>query len=230
MDTLSSAHHYVKHLHMDMIPSSFVDEFITVAILQIVAVMSPGPDFAIVVQNSLLYARRVGVMTAAGIAVGVLFHVTLAIFGIGFIIAESSFLLTSFKILASLYLFYMGFTSLKASKTTTKISSLHTSQKTISPCTGFKRGVFTNLLNPKCILFFLTLFTVVVSPTTPRLVIASYGAMIFAITLLWFCFLAMCFSHARIRLSFLSCSHWISRITGVIFLALGLKMLWDVLS
>jgi len=85
-------------------------------------------------------------------------------------------------------------------------------------------------MNPKCILFFLTLFTVVVSPTTPRVVIAGYGAMIFGLTLAWFIFIAMCFSHERIRATFLNYTHWIARVTGVIFLALGLKMIADVIT
>ena len=65
-------------------------QFFTVAILHLFAVMSPGPDFALILRQSLIYNRKISVVTSFGIGVGILFHVFLSITGIGIIISNST--------------------------------------------------------------------------------------------------------------------------------------------
>ena len=50
-------------------------EFFTVALIHLLAVASPGPDFAIVVRESVAFGRRIGLFTALGVGVGILVHV-----------------------------------------------------------------------------------------------------------------------------------------------------------
>jgi len=199
---------------MDILASTYIDEFLAVALFQTIAVASPGPDFAVVVQNSLLYSRRIGVLTALGISVGVLFHVAVALLGVGFIIAQSIWLFTAVKIMACGYLFYLAYCSFKSGGKVATMEQVGKAQTHISGLRAFQIGVITNILNPKAILFFLSLFTVVIDPNTPKPIILSYGALIFLITLAWFLTLALCFSHQKVQRIFTHISHWISRITG----------------
>lgn len=213
---------------MDILSSTYIDEFIAVIILQLVALASPGPDFAIVVQHSLLHNRKVGMMTALGIAVGFLFHVMIALLGVGLIISKNALLFMGVKVLACAYLLYLAYNSFKCSADVLD-EKIPQAKNHVSPLKAFQMGVMTNVLNPKAILFFLTLFTVVVSPTTPLSILLSYGTIIFIMGILWFLMIALCFSNERVRNLFRDFSHWIHRITGVIFILLAFKLAFEIM-
>lgn len=216
---------------MEFLSSTYIDEFIAVTLFQLVAMMSPGPDFIIVVQNSLLYSRRVAVCTAIGIATGVSCHIMAAVFGIGFIITQSTWMLITIKILAGGYLSYISYCSFKAGAKASDVdikTAVPTQQ--ISAFEGFRRGYFTNLLNPKCILFFLTLFTVVLDPDTPGPIMVAYCIMIYSTTLIWFVILAVCFSKEIVQNVFKNYAHWINRATGLLFLVIALKIIIDLIN
>src|SRR3989338_5059978 len=86
--------------------------FLTIVVVHLLGAMSPGPDFAIIVRNSLTYSRRTGIWTAAGLGLGILVHVTYALLGIGFIVSQSILLYNALKYLGALYLLYIGWKAL----------------------------------------------------------------------------------------------------------------------
>ena len=83
-------------------------EFLTVAILHLFAVASPGPDFALITRQSLRYDRKVAIWTSLGIGVGILFHSLLAITGIVLLITSNELFLIILKTLGSIYLLFLG--------------------------------------------------------------------------------------------------------------------------
>ena len=89
-------------------------EAISVATITVLAVVSPGADFAMVTRNSLMLSRRAGVLTAVGIALGVLVHVAYSIAGIGLLIAKSIVLFNALRLIGAGYLVYLGITMLRA--------------------------------------------------------------------------------------------------------------------
>ncbi len=94
--------------------NTFLAEFITIASLHPLAVMSPGPDFVLISRNSLVYSRKTGVYTALGLALGVLVHITYSLVGIAIIISKSIIIFSTIKLLGAGYLIYIGYKSLKA--------------------------------------------------------------------------------------------------------------------
>jgi threonine/homoserine/homoserine lactone efflux protein len=66
-----------------------MSELIAVVTITLLAVVSPGPDFAMVTRNSLMLTRRAGVLTAAGIGLGVTVHVSYTLLGVGLLISRS---------------------------------------------------------------------------------------------------------------------------------------------
>ena len=89
-------------------------QFISIATIHLFAVMSPGPDFIIIVRQSISSGRRSALMTSLGIGAGILMHITLCIFGLGMIIKESGLLFKVIQIIGSLYLAYLGVISIKS--------------------------------------------------------------------------------------------------------------------
>jgi threonine/homoserine/homoserine lactone efflux protein len=82
----------------------------------------------------------------------------------------------------------------------------------------------TNALNPKATLFFLSVFSVIIDPLTPRLIVAGYGLWMSIMTAVWFCLVSVFFTHERVRQQFLQLGHWFDRVMGVILLALAVRL------
>jgi RhtB (resistance to homoserine/threonine) family protein len=209
-------------MELEYLPSIF-----SVAGLVMISVVSPGPDFAIVVKNSLVYSRKTAILTALGIALGILVHVAYTLLGLGLLISTTPWLLFSIKCLGAGYLLYIGFKGLRAKKATPSLGNVH-HKKDISPLSAIRSGFLTNALNPKCMLFFVSLFSVIIDPNTPFAIMLIYGLIIFIETLAWFGFVAFCLSGKTTREKFNAVGHWIERVTGSILMALGVRLFFMI--
>jgi len=145
-------------------------EFLTVALVHLLAVASPGPDFALVVRESVTAGQRNGSWTALGVGSGILLHVAYSLLGIGLIVSQSIVLFNLFKWLAAAYLIYLGVQALRARPAVVTDLAAGAPVAARSARRAFVTGFITNGLNPKATLFFLSLFTVVIDPHTPLVV------------------------------------------------------------
>jgi len=199
-------------------------EFLTVALVHLLAVASPGPDFAVVVRESVTSGQRNGSWTAFGVGSGILLHVAYSLLGIGLIVSQSIVLFNLFKWLAAGYLLYLGVQALRAKPAKVADLNPETLVEERSRRRAFLTGFVTNGLNPKATLFFLSLFTVVIDPHTPLLVQALYGVYLAFATALWFCLVAWLFSRPRVRAGFARMGHWFDRVTGLVLIGLGVRL------
>lgn len=122
------------------------------------ASMVPGAAFAMVLRNSTAISRDAGLMTAMGLAVGVAFHSSLILLGIGILISESETTVLVIRWLGSIYLLYVGISCLKAKKRAPGSQDDDVLTTNFDKITSFKQGLITNLANPKVIIFSLALF------------------------------------------------------------------------
>ncbi len=198
-------------------------DWLTVFSLGLLAVVSPGPDFALTLRNSLVYSRKAGIYTALGITVGHIVHATYCLIGIGAIISKSILLFNILKWVGAGYLIYIGIKSLRAKKQSYEISNLQ-GTKNISPWAAFRVGFLGDVLNPKTTLFFLALFTQIIRPGTPLTAQALYGATIVFLALVWYTLIAVLISQPIVKNTLQSISHWLERITGAVLIALGLRL------
>jgi len=172
---------------------------LTVTVIGLLAVMSPGPDFIIVTRNSLLYHKRVGLCTAVGIALGSIWWVVASLLGISLVISKTVLLFNALKWIGAAYLIYLGTKSFVGRKGISATTNEECSRPTMTSWTAFKLGLLTNLLNPKAALFFVSFFSIVITPKTPIILRTAYGLEISLIALLWFSLLATVLSGSRIR-------------------------------
>ncbi|MBF6623368.1 MAG: lysine transporter LysE [Pseudomonadales bacterium 32-61-5] len=199
-------------------------EFLTVALVHVLAVASPGPDFAVVVRESVTRGQQSGSWTAFGVGCGIGLHVSYSLLGIGLIVSQSILLFNLFKWLAAGYLFYLGFQALRARPAVAGAISVTEPAAPLSRRRAFTIGFVTNGLNPKATLFFLSLFTVVIDPHTPLAVQAGYGFYLAFATGAWFCLLAWLFSRERVRAGFARMGHWFDWLTGAVLIGLGVRL------
>ncbi|MFT2090873.1 LysE family transporter [Paraglaciecola sp. 2405UD69-4] len=201
-------------------------EFLTIASVHILAVASPGPDFAVVLKHSIRYGRRLALITSVGVGVGILVHVAYSLLGIGLLIKANPDLFKLISYVAAAYLFYIGFGAIrsKAPSNQTTTDSLATSV-VISDKKAFMIGFLTNGLNPKATLFFLSIFAVVVSADTPNLVKLGYGLYLALATSLWFCFLSIILSSDKVRAFIGAKGYWFDRVMGAVLILLAISLI-----
>ena len=203
----------------------YLPELLTIATIHLLGVMSPGPDFALISRNSLVYSRRTGILTALGLALGIMTHLTYTIVGIGVLIAQSIVLFTIIKFLGAGYLIYIGYQSLRSKKKIADASIVTETQTTdLSPLAAIRTGFLTNILNPKVTLFFLSVFSQVISPTTPAGVKVVYGLEMSVATFAWFSLVAIVLARPIIKTKFRAIQHYLERGFGVLLIALGIKV------
>ena len=207
-------------------------EFLLVAGIHWLAVMSPGPDFAMVVRNSLVYSRRTGILAAAGLAMGIMLHITYSLLGIGLIISKSIVLFNAIKLIGAAYLIYIGVKSLLAKKQSKAEITEEMAEefgdepaaKDLSTVAALRLGFLTNALNPKATLFFLALFTQVIDPGTAMAIKVLYGAEMTIATFVWFSLVATILTHKRINRGFAGTKHHLEKAFGAVLIALGIKV------
>jgi len=195
----------------------------TVALLNLLAAVSPGPDFVMTVRNSLLYSRRAGIYTAFGISLALLVHLFYCAAGIGYIISKSILLFSILKLLGAGYLIYMGIGSILSKGS--RLDAMNEKAGTdLTRFQAFRMGFLTNVLNPKATLFFLSLFTLVIGNSTPLYVILTISLIIVLTALIWFTVVSVFFTQQRVQKVFMKYEKWINRLLGGFLMLLGIKI------
>lgn len=198
--------------------------FLTIAAIHLLGMISPGPDFAMITRNSLIYSKRTGILTAMGLGLGMLLHATYSLLGIGLVISQSIILYTTIKWIGALYLIYIGWKSLRSRPAADTKEAAELIKQDLTPFQAVRTGFLCNALNPKATLFIVALFTQVIDPATPLLVQAFYGLYMGIATTVWFSGLASVFSLNPIRRMFSHIQIHVERVMGIALIALGIRV------
>lgn len=206
----------------------YTTSFLAVAIISLIAAISPGPDFFIVFKNSIVHSRKSGFLTAFGVSLAIIVHLTYTLVGIGVLIAESSGLFAILKYSGVVYLFYIGLKSIISSfkHSSSVVVDSTKAAKEISGLTAFLQGFWTNLLNPKAAIFFVSLFSQFIDANTPTIIGIEYAAIAWSITLGWFLLLTYMLTHKQVVKRIDRFRIYVDRAMGAVLMMLGFKMLF----
>jgi RhtB (resistance to homoserine/threonine) family protein len=207
--------------------------FAVITVVHLLAAASPGPDFAYVTRQSLVHGRRAGLLASAGIALGLSIHIVYSAAGLAAVIAHSVHWMTAIKLLGGAYLLYLGVKGLRSRDMGKRRDApgvgepaAHGARDLPSPASRQVLGGFLcNAFNPKAPIYFLALFTVVLSPGLPLPTLLAYGAWIMLLQWCWFSLVATVFAHRAIRDRLFAVRHWIDRAFGAAMVALGVRVL-----
>ena len=195
-------------------------ELIAVALFTLLAVVSPGADFALVTRSSYARGRRAGLAAAVGIALGVQVHVLYTVLGIAVVISQSPALFLAMKVFGAGYLIYLGYQSL----TNTARISLEGEVAQSGVLAALRTGFVTNALNPKTMLFVVSAYTQVVQLGSSMAVDFAYGAFMSFAHWAWFSLVALFFSRAGLRALMIARQRLVDRVIGVALMGLGLAV------
>jgi threonine efflux protein len=201
--------------------------FAILTAVHLLAAASPGPDFAYVTRQSLVHGRRAGLLASLGIALGLSIHIVYSAAGLAAVIAHSAQSMTAIRLLGAGYLLFLGIKGLRSGA---GLAVVAPSLRPVS-ASAWRQvlgGFLCNAFNPKAPIYFLALFTVVLSPGLPLPVLIAYGAWIMVLQWMWFSLIALVFAHPRVRDQLLAVRHWIDRAFGAAMIALGLRVLLTV--
>ena len=203
-------------------------EFLALFGVFVLAAIAPGADFASVVRESISFGRRAGIVCAIGVGSAIMIHVAYTVTGVGLIIAQSVVIFTIVKWCGAAYLAYLGIRSLMAGRSAPSSNENEAfaapTAQARSATKSYTVGFLTNLLNPKATLFFVSLFATIISRETPVATQFAYGAALSVFLALWFTVVAVFFTTRSMRAAFDSLGHWINRVTGLVFIALGVRI------
>jgi RhtB (resistance to homoserine/threonine) family protein len=199
-------------------------EFLTIVVAHALAVASPGPDFALVLRQSLAHGRRTAVWSSLGIGSGIAVHIVYSLLGLGYFLKHSPRALTVVQYGGATYLAWVGVQALRTRPRTGDIELGGADPAAPTDRAAWTTGFLVNVLNPKAALFFISLFPLAVSVTTPKLIQVGYGVWLVGATAGWFCFVSIVFTRREVRTAFLRHGHWIDRALGVVFLAFALSL------
>ncbi|MFT4572873.1 MAG: threonine/homoserine/homoserine lactone efflux protein [Marinomonas primoryensis] len=212
-------------------------ELYSVAIITLLAVISPGPDFAMVSKVSLLKGRKNGILCALGISVAISVHLVYTLLGLGVVFANNIWVLNTLRYLGAMYLIWLGVSALwpdikavflkaKSQQICKQLKSENSLQnKPTRNSSAFWSGFACNALNPKTMLFIVSLFSQVISTDSTLLMELSYGAYIAIVHFVWFGLVACLLTSAKIQKKVLVFKIWIERVTGLLMTSLGLRLL-----
>lgn len=185
--------------------------------------MSPGPDFVLVVRNSLASGRTVGLANALGIGAGVLVWAIAAVGGLAGLLATSTVAFTLVKYCGAAYLIYLGLRSLHSAMAgdprPSPDAAAHVSRRA-----AFTQGLTTNLLNPKTAAFFVALLPQFLPSTTDGPAALYTCLVITTVTTGWFALVASAAGGLRSGLSRPRVRRTVDAAAGALLVALGLRI------
>lgn len=209
--------------------------FLLITGVHLLAAASPGPDFVLVTQQTLSKGRRTGLICSLGITFGLGIHVVYSVLGLATIIAHSQPLLTAIKWLGGGYLIYLGWQGIQAkpkkpsdlASSVDSIDSIDSNAPVSQEATSaiLRRGFFCNVFNPKAPVYFVAIFTLVLSPGIPLWQLAIYGVWMMVLQMAWFSTVVMLLSVPAIHRRFQRFEHWIDRVLGTAMIVLGLNLI-----
>lgn len=165
--------------------------------ITLLAAMSPGPDFIIVMKHALRL-RVNGYLASLGVATAIFVHVAYCIAGVGLIISQSIILFSVIKTIGAMYLLYLAWQLIRSKPRNGEIE-LQQETKQVTLLQSYKEGLLTNVLNPKATLFFLAVYSQVVVPGTSIMTQVGYGAFMAFIVASWFCILSWSVNIPKVR-------------------------------
>lgn len=208
---------------------AFWPEFLLIATAHLLAVASPGPDFAIILRYAVRYGRKTAIWASLGIGTGILLHITYSLVGIGLLIKTTPWLFQVLTVVAAGYLIYLGQGAIRSKAPTTVAGEEEAASDQPRQRAAFLAGFITNGLNVKATLFFLSLFAVVISTSTPLSYKLIYGLYMAVATALWFCLLSVLLTRPAVRRLLLAKGYWFDRLMGIVLLLLAGHLLLGTL-
>ncbi|CAI1880711.1 threonine export protein RhtC [Serratia marcescens] len=200
--------------------------FLTVALVHLIALMSPGPDFFFVSQTAASRSRREAMMGVVGISLGIVVWAGVALMGLHLILQKMAWLHQIIMVGGGIYLCWMGWQLLRSARAQQAQPAAETQVALPKAGSSFIRGFLTNLSNPKAVIYFGSVFSLFVGDSVGAGARWGLFLLIVAETFVWFSLVAVVFALPAMRRGYQRLAKWIDGVAGVLFTGFGLHLIF----
>ena len=189
-----------------------------------VVIVTPGQDTALTIRNTLAGGRRGGLATAVGVSSGQAVWALATSAGLAAVVVASERVFVALKVVGAAYLVYLGAHSLWRAWTGRRAG------RDVADCrlgrgTAFRQGLVSNLGNPKMAVFFTSLLPQFASGEEAAFVdLLGLGLLFCLMTVAWLSGYALAVERASAVLRRPPVRRALDAITGVVLVALGLRL------
>jgi threonine/homoserine/homoserine lactone efflux protein len=202
--------------------SSELVTLISIAAVQLLAVISPGPSFLITARTAVARSRADGIKLALGLGAGTVIWAGAALFGLNALFHAVPVLFMGMKLLGALFLLWIAFQIFMHAK---EPLALEGEAVQGNP---FWRGFLVQIGNPKVAVFFGSIFVAMLPANPPLWLMLALLFIVSFNEVWWYSVVALFFGSGPVRHFYLKAKAWIDRVTGLFLGALGLRLLWSV--
>jgi len=207
--------------------------FFTVAVAHFLALLSPGPDFLLIVKSALKNGDRKSTGIAAGIASANALYIALCIIGVGHLLAGSVKIMIALKVMGGLFLIYLAVQALRARKGDYKKMALAESSAALSKTSWtreFSVGFMSGILNPKNLLFYLGLFSLVLTGNVGLPFKMFLGLWMTAVVFLWDVAVIYFLSTGHVRRRFAGVAYYLDKAAGAVLGMIGITIVKSAIA
>lgn len=205
---------------------------LTICALHFVAQLSPGPDIILIAKSSASTTRRNTIHIIAGISLGIVLWVVLTLLGFTVLVEQFPWIQQVLMLIGGLFLAKMGWAmlsgglrSLKQSSALEDVQAQSSAQKNY-----FLLGLFTNLSNPKTLIYFSSVFSLALSSSASDYLKAQLAVIIPLQTFLTFVLLMLLLSQPKIKAVYQRSGSNIDILSGALFLIFALWLGYDAIG
>ncbi|MFC5740004.1 threonine export protein RhtC [Dyella tabacisoli] len=200
--------------------------FLTIAIVHLIALLSPGPDFFFVSQTAVSRSRRQALFGVMGITLGVVVWSTLALLGLQLLLQRLLWLERLIAVAGGLYLAWMGVKMLRGAWRVPSTSATPQPVLQQGDLATLRAGLLTNLANPKAVIYFGSVFSAFIGDQVSTGVRWGLWTLVLVETFIWFALVAALFALPAMRRGYLRLSRWIDGFAGTVFVLFGLHLIF----
>lgn len=194
-----------------------------VATIATLGMLSPGPDFFLIIKNAARYRRSAAMMTAFGVICGVATHMSYCVAGLAVVITTTPWLFNFLKYAGAVYLIWVGIQAF-LSRGESKMNISNLPQLNIKMKNAFLQGYLCNLLNPKATLFFLAVFTQILQLNSGIGEKLWYASIILGLAVVWWPILVILIQSAPVRRALAKAQKLVDKVLGGLLIGLGIKV------
>lgn len=200
--------------------------FFSIAVVHLIALMSPGPDFFFVTRTAMSQSRPKAMLGVLGVAAGIFVWAGVSILGLHILFETISWLQRFIAIAGGLYLLWMGINLLRYSFNQKNQAQEFIGDTVADMKSPFLYGLLTNLANPKAVIYFGSIFSTFITPDVTDA--AKLGLFVFVVleSFAWFGFVSLVFGSKKPRELYKKAGRWIDAVAGALFSLFGAGLVW----
>lgn len=201
-------------------------QVITFALVSLLMVLTPGPNMIYLISRSISQGRLAGLISLAGVALGFVFYMLCAAFGITSFVVAIPYAYDAIRMAGAVYLLYLAYKTIRSQTTILVVKSLNYDQ----PSKLFLMGFLTNLFNPKIAIMYLSLLPQFFHPENGHILAQSISLGLIQIVISLSVNAVIVFSAAHIALFLQQRASWAQLqkwLMGTVLSALALRILLE---